>query len=203
MSYLKVFASRKGPSNWNQRIWLSCLAAVAGGIALYMGLYQWGLIHHVADPLFGMQSMKVLSSDVSHLLYKWARIPDAILGAITYFGDAIFALAGSPKRWMDRPWLVLLFGLSVIPPAAVSVILVILQGTVLHAWCFLCLITAAISLCLIFVAYSEVYATILFLLSLWKQTRNKRLVWDTLWGRPSKIAYQISQQVEDKYFTSS
>jgi len=202
MSYLTLLCSRKGPSSWNQRIWLSCLAAVAGGIALYMGLYQWGLITHVPDPIFGRQSEAVLSSEISHLLYGRARIPDAVLGAISYFWDMIIALAGSSKRWMDRPWLVLLFGICIIPPAVVSIILVILQGTVLSTWCFLCIVTAAISVCLMVMAYAEVWASFLFLKNVWKKTRNKSLLWNTLWGRPSKTAYQISKIVESKYFGS-
>jgi uncharacterized membrane protein len=191
---------RKGPSAWNQRIWLSLLAAVATLIAIYMGLYQWGFINHVADPIFGKQSEIVLSSHVSHLLYKWARIPDAILGALTYSGDIILALAASSRRWMDRPWLVLLFGLCVIPPAIVSIVLVIIQGAVLNTWCFLCIITAILSVCLIALAYAEVCISFLFLKSIWEKTRSKKMLWNTLWGRPSKIAYQISQNIESKYF---
>lgn len=196
MSYLTLLYGRKGPSSWNQRIWVSCLAAITVGIAVYMGLYQWGLISNVWDPVFGMQTEKVLNSEVSHLLYKWARIPDAILGAISYFGDIVFALAGSSKRWRDRPWIVLLFGFYVIPPAAVSVILVIVQGMVLNMWCFLCLVTAAISVFLIILAYAEVWASLLFLSNIWKKSRNKRLVWDTVWGRPSETAYQIGLSME-------
>jgi uncharacterized membrane protein len=190
---------RSGPSGWNQRILLACLAALSTSIALYMGLYQWGFIEHVWDPVFGKQTEAVLRSDVSHLLYKYGRIPDAILGAVTYFWDVIFAFAGSSKRWMERPWLVVLFGLCVIPPAAVSVILVIVQGTVLNTWCFPCLITATISVFLIVLAYAEVWASLLFLFNVWKISRSKRLVWNTLWGRASETAYHISQDREASY----
>ncbi len=190
-----MLVSQNRPSRWNQRIWLACLAAIASGIAVYMGLFQWGVVGSVWDPVFGKQTAGVLSSDVSYLLYKWIRMPDAILGAISFFGDIVITLAGSSKRWMDRPWLVLLFGLYVIPSAAVSVILVIIQGTVLHTWCFLCLITASISVGLILMSYAEVWASILFLINVWKKTGDKRLLWDTLWGRPSETAYQISREL--------
>ncbi|MBI2811655.1 MAG: vitamin K epoxide reductase [Candidatus Melainabacteria bacterium] len=176
---------------------MSCISAIVTGIAVYMGLFQWGVISHVWDPAFGHQSEAVLTSHVSHLLYKLTRLPDAILGAIAYFGDIIFAMAGSSRRWMDRPWLVLLFGLYVIPPAAVSIILVIIQGTVLSTWCFLCLITATLSVFLIFLSYAEVFATLLLLHKIWKKTKSKRLLWDTLWGRPSETAYQIAKTIHN------
>jgi uncharacterized membrane protein len=187
----------KNPSSIPQRVTLSCVAAVAALIAIYMGLYQWGLIDHVWDPLFGASTEKILSSDLSHQFRKWLLIPDASLGAISYLGDIIFSLAGSKDRWKDRPWLVLLFGLYVIPPAAVSMILVALQGTVLKMWCFLCLVSAATSLFLILLSYNEVKVSIVYLHNVWKRSRSKRLVWNTFWGNPSEIAYEVAEQMEE------
>ncbi|HEY4255513.1 MAG TPA: vitamin K epoxide reductase family protein [Chlamydiales bacterium] len=184
------------PSSPRQRIALSFVAAIAALIAIYMGLYQWGLIDHVWDPLFGNSTEKILSSDLSHQFRKWLLIPDAVLGAISYLGDILFSLAGSKSRWKDRPWLVLLFGAYVIPPAAVSMILVALQGTVLKAWCFLCLVSAATSLFLILLSYNEVKVSIVYLYRVWKQSQSKRLVWNTLWGNPSEIAFEVSEHME-------
>src|SRR3990167_5149098 len=116
------------PSRWSQRIYLAIVAFIAGSIALYMGLYQWRLIPWVWDPVFGNGTENVLDSDVSKELLKIIRLPDAILGAISYYGDVIFSMAGSNQRWKDRPWLVFFFGFYVIPPAFVSFILVLLQA---------------------------------------------------------------------------
>ena len=137
------------PSSWFQRVRVSLVAAVGFVIASYMALYQWRLIGSVWDPVFGMQSAQVLDSDVSHMMRRWARMPDAALGALAYLGDIIFALAGSTRRWQYRPWLVILFGLDVIPLGIVSAVLVFCQGALVGAWCFLCLCTAVISLVLV------------------------------------------------------
>ncbi len=182
------------PSKWSQRIAISCLAMVAVLIAVYMGLYQWRLIDHVWDPAFGDQSQQVLDSEVSDIMRKWLRIPDAIMGALAYLGDIIFALAGSTRRWQDRPWLVMLFGLDVIPLGIVSAILIFMQGTVVGAWCFLCLITAIISLVLAVLAYDEIWSSALFLHKVWKKSKSVSLVWDTFWGKASEIAYQAGEE---------
>ena len=183
------------PSKWSQRIFICALAAIAVFIALYMGLYQWRIIDHVWDPIFGKQSQEVLDSSVSHLMWKWFRIPDAIMGALAYLGDIIFGLAGSTRRWQDRPWLVILFGLDVIPLGIVSATLIFMQGAVVGAWCFPCLITAVISIALVILAYDEVWSCILYLLGVWKKSKNKRLLWDTFWGKASELAYEVGEDV--------
>ncbi len=183
------------PSTWKQRIYIALIAWVAVLIATYMGLYQWHLIDHVWDPVFGNQTHNVLHSDLSHEMRKWMRIPDAIFGAVAYLGDVIFSLAGSTYRWQDRPWLVILFGIDVIPVGVVSVILVFMQGTVVGAWCFPCWITAFISLILIVLAYDEVRCCVLYLHRVWTKSRDRKLVWDTFWGRASEIAYVAAQEI--------
>jgi uncharacterized membrane protein len=184
------------PSKWSQRVVICCVAAIAVLIAIYMGLYQWRLIDHVWDPVFGDQSSHyVLDSGVSHTLRKWFRIPDSIMGAIAYLGDIIFALAGSSRRWQDRPWLVILFGIDVIPLGGVSATLIFMQGAVVGAWCFLCLITAIISLILIFLAYDEIWSCILYLHAVWKRSKSIRLVWETFWGKASEIAYEAGESM--------
>jgi uncharacterized membrane protein len=183
------------PSKWSQRLRIIAVATIAVIIATYMGLYQWRLIESVWDPIFGIQSMKVLDSEVSHKITSWVRVPDSILGALAYVGDIIFALAGSTRRWHDRPWLVVLFGLDVIPLGLVSAILIFMQGFVVGSWCFLCLVTAAISLILVILAYDEVWSSVLFLYRVWKRTRKFSILWNTFWGKPSKIAHQIGVEM--------
>lgn len=183
------------PSKWSQRFRIIAVAAVAVLIAIYMGLYQWRLIDSVWDPLFGNGSMKVLDSEVSHTITSWVRVPDSILGALAYLGDIIFALAGSTRRWYDRPWLVIVFGIDVIPLGVVSAILIFMQGFVVGYWCFLCLVTAVISLILVVLAYDEVWSSLLFLIRVWKRSRNVSLLWDTLWGKPSQIAHEVGLEM--------
>ena len=170
------------PSAWSQRIPI-CILAVGGFlISAYMALYQWRLVDGVWDPVFGDQTQKVLDSDVSHLMQRWIGIPDAALGAVAYLGDAVFGLAGSTQRWRHRPWLVVLFGIDVIPLGGVSAILVIIQATVLGQWCFLCLVTATISLVLVYWAYDEVWSSITYLRRVWQRTHDTAILWTVFWG---------------------
>ena len=166
---------------------------VAFFIASYMGLYQWRLIDSAWDPIFDDQTAKVLDSNVSERMRRWFLVPDAIFGAVAYLGDAIFGLAGSTRRWQYRPWMVIIFGIDVIPLGIVSVILVILQGTVVGSWCFLCLVTALISLILIYMAYDEVWSCLLYLHRVWKETHDKRVMWKTFWGIRTPEADSVAE----------
>lgn len=182
------------PSAWSQRIPLCILAMIAFVIAAYMGLYQWRLIGSAWDPVFGKQTESVLDSGVSERMRFWFLIPDAVFGAIAYLGDAIFGLAGSTRRWQYRPWLVVIFGIDVIPLGIVSVVLVVLQGTVVGSWCFLCLVTAVISLILIYMAYDEVWSCLLYLYRVWKGTKSWSILWKTFCGRRTPEAEQIAAE---------
>jgi uncharacterized membrane protein len=171
------------PSAWSQRLPICVLAMVAFFIAAYMALYQWRLIAGVWDPVFGSAATEsVLDSDVSHRMQRLFGIPDAALGAIAYLGDAVFGLAGSTQRWRYRPWLVVVFGIDVIPLGGVSAILVFVQAAVLGQWCFLCLVTAAISLILVYWAYDEVWSSVLFLKRVWRRDLSFRVLWTVFWG---------------------
>jgi hypothetical protein len=180
------------PSAWSQRIPICLLATVAALIAAYLACYQWRFVDDVWDPIFADQTRNVLDSDVSEQMRHWIRIPDAALGAVAYLSEAILGLAGSTRRWQYRPWMVVLFGIDVIPLGIVSAILVVLQGAVVGAWCFLCLVTALISLILVYVAYDEVWASLTFLHRVWRKTRSASAVWNTFWGRASLEAEQVA-----------
>jgi Vitamin K epoxide reductase family len=183
------------PSSWGQRIPICILAAIAGLIATYMALYQWRLIGAAWDPIFGQQTEAVLDSDVSHRMMRWFRVPDAALGALAYLGDALLGLAGSTRRWQYRPWMVILFGIDVIPLGVVSAVLVVLQGAVVGSWCFLCLVTAAISLILVYWAYDEVWLSLRYLWGVWKETRSSSAVWKATWGFASPEAELVAQRL--------
>ncbi|WP_153557498.1 vitamin K epoxide reductase family protein [Roseimaritima sediminicola] len=173
------------PSAWSQRIPICVLAMVAAAISTHLSLYQWGFIDGVWDPVFGNQSSQVVTSDTAKRMFAIIGIHDAALGTLAYLGDAILGFAGSTRRWQYRPWLVILFGIDVIPLGIVSVILVILQGMVVGAWCFLCLITAVISLILVYWAWDEVRVSLTFLWLVWKQNRSPALLWKAFWGTPT------------------
>lgn len=187
------------PSAWGARVPICVLAGVGFVISTYMALYQWRLIDSAWDPVFGAQSMRVLDSDVSHAMRRWVGIPDAALGALAYLGDVVFGLAGSTRRWQFRPWMVVLFGIDVIPLGIVSAVLVVLQGTVVGAWCFLCLVTAAISLILVLLAYDEVWSCLLYLRRVWRETHDLRVLWNVFWGRrhPAAVAVALPRRAAE------
>mgnify|MGYP006180824285 CR=1 FL=1 len=181
------------PSDWSQRVPIAVLALVGFFISVYMGLYQWGLIDSVWDPFFGEQTEKVLKSDVSHKISSWVGVPDAILGAVAYLGDALFSLAGSTRRWQYRPWMVVIFGIDVIPLGGVSAILVMMQAFVVGSWCFLCLVSAVISLILIGFAYDEVWASLVYLNRVRKRAETRGQFWSAVWGQPSEVAHEVAE----------
>ena len=171
------------PSAWSQRVPICVLAALAFLMATYMALYQWGLIDDVWDPFFGDGTRRVLDSEVSETMRRYIRVPDAALGAFGYLSEIVLGLVGTTRRWQYRPWMVLLFGIDVIPLGIVSAVLVVMQGAVVGAWCTLCLMTAAISLILVVLAYDEVWASLVFLNRVWRRTRSLRILWTVFWGR--------------------
>ena len=183
------------PSRWSQRIPICILAAVAFLIAAYMALYQWRLIDSVWDPVFGDQSQQVLDSNVAQTMDRWIGVPDAAFGAFAYLGDAILGLAGSTRRWQFRPWMVVLFGIDVIPLGVVSSVLVVLQATVVGSWCFLCIVTAVISLILAWWAYDEVYSSLKYLYRVWKRSQSVRVLFNAFWGIPSALAFEVGNEM--------
>jgi uncharacterized membrane protein len=173
---------RRNPSAWSQRVPIAILAGLGTIIASYMAMFQWGLIETVWDPVFGEGSEKVLNSKTAERMDRWLHVPDAAFGAWGYLSEAVLSLAGSTRRWQYRPWMVLIFGIDVIPLGGVSAILVLMQGFVVGSFCFLCLVTAVISLILVWCAYDEVWASLMYLRRVWKTYRDKTLLWRTFWG---------------------
>lgn len=148
------------PSRWSRRLLIAFIAFIGASIAFYLGLYQLGMITKVWDPIFGQESQAVLDSEVSRWIREKLYIPDALLGSLAYLGDFVFAFLGSNQRWKTHPWIVILFGINVYPVGIVSLILVTLQATVVKEWCLLCLLSASVSIILMFLAYDEVRSAI-------------------------------------------
>lgn len=186
----------RNPSSWRQRVPICLLALLGVAISGYMALYQWGLLSTVWDPVWGQGGTpKVLESATAKQLDELLRLPDAAFGAWAYLSEVVFGLVGCTRRWQYRPWMVLLFGVDVIPLGFVSAGLVVAQGAIVGAWCFLCLVTAAISLTLVVLAYDEVWATLKYLRRVWRASgHDKKLLWDTFCGRPSPTAEAVALQ---------
>jgi uncharacterized membrane protein len=119
-----------------------------------LALYQWGGIATVWEPFFGDGSQKVLHSFISRLL----PVPDACLGALGYLADIVTGALGGNQRWRTLPWMVIVYGATVVSVGATALILAILQPLLFHAGCTLCLCSAFISLWIVGLARREVLA---------------------------------------------
>ena len=140
------------PSSWPQRLPIALIAFLCWMISRYMAAFQLGYIDAVWDPFFGEGTQKVLTSDVS----KAFPVSDAGLGAFAYTFEFLSTIQGGTRRWRTSPWMVILFGILVIPVSITSVVLIILQPLVVGYWCFWCLVTAALMLVSIPFAIDEV-----------------------------------------------
>ncbi|WP_242916580.1 vitamin K epoxide reductase family protein [Pontibacter liquoris] len=166
------------PASWGQRLPIVGLALVGCGIATYLSLHQLKVFPTVWEPFFGNGSQKVLTSGVSQLL----PVPDAVLGAAGYLSDAVAGAVGGRKRWKTMPWIVILFGLLVGPLGMISILLVVIQPVLYHAWCTLCLCSAAISVIMIGPAMDEMLASLQYM----RRVKDARVsLWKAFWGYKS------------------
>jgi uncharacterized membrane protein len=132
------------------------LASAGFAIALYLTLYQSGVLHAVFEPLFGDGSRRVLHSALS----RAAPVPDSSLGAVAYALEAIGETVGGPHRYRDTPLLVLAVGVLAAGLAVGSLGLVAYQLLVVRAACTLCLASAAISLTVPWLVLGEARAAL-------------------------------------------
>jgi uncharacterized membrane protein len=146
-----------GPSGWGRRALVIGIALVAFLVSAYLAAFQVGILSSVWDPVFGPDSSSaVLKSSFSRAL----PVPDAALGALAYLIEIVLDSIGGERRHQTRPWLVLLFGLVALGAAGVSVFLVALQAFVFHAFCALCLSSAAASWLILLLAFGELRAAV-------------------------------------------
>ncbi|MBV7409512.1 NAD-dependent epimerase/dehydratase family protein [Maritimibacter sp. DP1N21-5] len=154
------------PSDWTQRMLVIALAFVGLFVSRYLAAYQMGHVEGVWEPFFaGLPgdpkngTEEIITSDISE---AWP-VPDAGLGALTYLLEILIGFIGSARRWRTMPWLVIIFGIMIVPLGVVSITFIIIQPILLGTWCTLCLITAAAMLIQIPYAVDELIATCQFL----------------------------------------
>ena len=155
------------PSSWFQRLPIIILAFVGFYISHYLASYQLEHVDGVWDPFFGGAipedgkngTEEIITSSVSE---AWP-VPDAGVGALTYLLEILTGIIGSTRRWRTMPWLVLIFGIMIVPLGAVSITFIIIQPILLDTWCTLCLIAAAAMLIQIPYSIDELIATGQFL----------------------------------------
>jgi hypothetical protein len=177
------------PSDWFQRGPIIAMAFVGFFLSRYLAAYKLGHIPYPWDPWFGDGTRRVLDSDVS----KAWPISDAGLGAVSYMLEALSGFMGGRNRWRTMPWMVLMFGVLVVPLGVVSIVLVVLQPVAVGAWCGLCLITAAAMLIMISPAIDEVVAMGQFLVGAREEGRP---LWRTFWVGGTLAQHSRSEPAE-------
>ena len=117
-------------STWTQRMPVIGLAFIGLFVSRYLAVYQMGHVAGVWEPFFlGMPqnpqngTEEIITSDVSE---AWP-VPDAGLGALTYLLEILIGFIGSSRRWRTMPWLVLIFGITIVPLGVVSITFIIIQ----------------------------------------------------------------------------
>ncbi len=164
------------PSTWMQRAPIILLAFVGLYVSRYLTAYQLEHVDGVWEPFFRGSvpgkngTEQIITSEVSE---AWP-VPDAGLGALTYALEILTGLIGSNHRWRTMPWLVVLFGIMIVPLGAVSIFFIVIQPIVIGTWCTLCLIAAAAMLVQIPYSLDELLATGQFLL---RRKRVGRSLW--------------------------
>jgi nucleoside-diphosphate-sugar epimerase len=158
------------PSTLTQRIPIIALAFVGLYISRYLAAFQLGHTDAAWDPFFGDGTERIITSEVS----KAWPVPDAGLGALVYMLEILTGIVGGRARWRTMPWLVVLFGVMIVPLGAVSIFFIIIQPIVIGTWCTLCLVAAAAMLLQVPYAFDELVASGQFLLD--RKRKGKSVV---------------------------
>ncbi|MBX3540463.1 MAG: NAD-dependent epimerase/dehydratase family protein [Chelatococcus sp.] len=174
------------PSTFSQRIHIIGLAFVGLFVSRYLAAYQLGHIDGLWDPFFGPGDAPVGNGSeavVTSWVSKGFPIADAGLGAFAYALDILAGAIGDRRRWRTMPWMVVLFGLLVIPLGLVSVGFIIIQPPLIGALCALCILQAAVTVLLIPYSIDEVLASCQYL----RRARQAgEPFWRTFWcGGPA------------------
>lgn len=162
------------PSTFIQRFPIAALGFFGLLISRYLAAYQLGHLDRAWDPFFGEGTETIITSDTS----KAWPIADAGVGAVAYMIEVLMAVMGSKTRWRTMPWMVLGFGILVVPLGGVSIFFIIIQPIVIGTWCTLCLIAALAMLIMIPYSLDELVAMGQFLLD---ARRRGKSFWRSFW----------------------
>lgn len=162
------------PSTWLQRLPIAAMALIGFLISRYLTSYQLGHIDQAWDPFFDPGTTTVITSDAS----KAWPIPDAGLGGVAYMVELLMVLMGDKRRWRTMPWMVLTFGILVVPLGGVSILFIIIQPILIGTWCTLCLVGALAMVVMIPYSLDELVAMGQFMLD---AKRRGKPLWRVFW----------------------
>ena len=125
------------PSAWAQRLPIILLALLGLYVSRYLAGYQLGHIPALWDPFFA-GSPTDPRNGTEEIVTSWIStalpVSDAALGGYTYLLEILTGLVGSRRRWRTAPWLVLLFGLMIVPLGMTTILFIVIQPVVLGTW---------------------------------------------------------------------
>lgn len=147
------------PSTYLQRLPIIALGVVGLLISRHLTAYQLGHIDAAFDPFFtgsrGLNGTEtIITSDVSK---AWPLV-DAGVGAVSYMAEILMGAMGDRRRWRTMPWMVMMFGIVVVPLGVVSIYFIIIQPIVIGTWCSLCLLAGLAMLVMIPYSLDELVA---------------------------------------------
>lgn len=165
------------PSTYVQRMPIIALGAIGFFLSRILTAYQLGHIDGVWEPFFGSPGALngteyIITSDVS----KAWPIADGGLGAMSYMFEILMGAMGGRARWRTMPWMVMLFGIVVVPLGIVSITFIIIQPIVIGTYCTICLMAALAMLIMIPYSLDELVAMGQFLVL---NTKRGRPFWRT------------------------
>jgi nucleoside-diphosphate-sugar epimerase len=159
------------PSAWTQRLPIIALALVGLYVSRWLAGYQLGHLGGVWEPFFA-GSPDDPRNGTEEIITSWVAeawpVSDGGLGAITYILEILTGVIGLKARWRTMPWLVVLFGLMIVPLSVTSISFIIIQPILLGTWSTLALIGAAAMLLQIPYAIDELLASLQFL---WRRAK--------------------------------
>ncbi len=154
------------PSEWSQRVPIIVLALLGLYVSRYLAGYQLEHIPGLWDPFFA-GSPTDPRNGTEEIVTSWVSkafpVSDAALGGYTYLLEILTGLVGSRRRWRTAPWLVLLFGLMIVPLGMTTILFIVIQPVVLGTWSTLALVGGAAVLIHIPYSLDELLATCQFL----------------------------------------
>lgn len=152
------------PSTYLQRLPIIALGAVGFFISRHLAAYQLGHIDTAWEPFFtGATGRNGTETIITSNVSKAWPVADAGLGAVVYLFEVLMGAMGDRRRWRTMPWMVAVFGFTVVPLGGVSIYFIIIQPIVIGTWCSLCLLAGLAMLVMIPFSLDELIATGQFL----------------------------------------
>lgn len=163
------------PSTYLQRIPIIALGLVGLVLARILTAYQLGHIGAVWEPFFEAPGpLNGTEHIITSAMSRAWPVADGGVGAVTYMAEILMGAMGGRARWRTMPWMVVLFGIVVVPLGVVSIYFIIMQPIVIGTYCTICLLAAAAMLIMVPYSLDELVAMGQFLVL---NTRRGRPFW--------------------------